>query len=386
MKLKSKIYMLPLILIMGIACSNTSSDSASETEISTLTEDSGKGDHTVSIKGTIMGGESKPIFLQFVKANSMEPMQTSTVDDKGNFQFYFSPEKTAFYRIGLHDQDGFFLIVSPGEDIVIKAKSGELFKSYQVTGSVESMNLKKLNRISSKRDSLNIVLQTAQTNRDQALFESAFTEYEQVQAGVDGQIKAFIDNNPTSFASLAALQSLNPDVDFAYFQKVITNLDGKANGNEIYDLLKQQVSQLGALAPGTMAPEINLPQPNGDMLSLSSLRGKYVLIDFWASWCGPCRRENPNVKKVYDKYHSKGFEILGVALDKTQAAWVTAIEQDQLNWKHVSDLKYWQSSVVPAYQVQAIPLTFLIDKEGKIIAKNLRGQALEDKLEEIFGL
>lgn len=386
MKLKSKIYMLPLILIMGIACSNTSSDSDAEKEMSEMSEDAGKGDHTVSIKGTIIGGESKPIFLQFVKANSMEPLQTSTVDDKGNFQFFFSPEKTAFYRIGLHDQDGFFLIVSPGEDIVIKAKSGELFKSYQVAGSVESMNLKKLNRISSKRDSLNIVLQTAQTNRDQALFESAFTEYEQVQAGVDGQVKAFIDNNPTSFASLAALQSLNPDVDFAYFQKVITNLDGKANGNEIYDLLKQQVSQLSALAPGTMAPEINLPQPNGDMLSLSSLRGKYVLIDFWASWCGPCRRENPNVKKVYDKYHSKGFEILGVALDKTQAAWVTAIEQDQLNWKHVSDLKYWQSSVVPAYQVQAIPLTFLIDKEGKIIAKNLRGQALEDKLEEIFGL
>jgi peroxiredoxin len=386
MKLKSKIYMLPLILIMGIACSNTSSDSDAEKEMSEMSEDAGKGDHTVSIKGTIIGGENKPIFLQFVKANSMEPLQTSTVDDKGNFQFFFSPEKTAFYRVGLHDQDGLFLIVSPGEDIVIKAKSGELFKSYQVTGSVESMNLKKLNRISSKRDSLNIVLQTAQTNRDQALFESAFTEYEQVQAGVDGQVKAFIDNNPTSFASLAALQSLNPDVDFAYFQKVITNLDGKANGNEIYDLLKQQVSQLSALAPGTMAPEINLPQPNGDMLSLSSFRGKYVLIDFWASWCGPCRRENPNVKKVYDKYHSKGFEILGVALDKTQAAWVTAIEQDQLNWKHVSDLKYWQSSVVPAYQVQAIPLTFLIDKEGKIIAKNLRGQALEDKLEEIFGL
>jgi len=108
------------------------------------------------------------------------------------------------------------------------------------------------------------------------------------------------------------------------------------------------------------------------------------LIDFWASWCGPCRRENPNVKRVYEKYHDKGFEILGVSLDKAANAWTAAIAQDGLTWKHVSDLQYWNSSVVPEYQITGIPLTVLVDKEGNIIAKNLRGPALEEKLAEIF--
>jgi peroxiredoxin len=135
---------------------------------------------------------------------------------------------------------------------------------------------------------------------------------------------------------------------------------------------------------GDKAPEIALPDPTGKIIALSSLRGKYVLIDFWSSWCGPCRRENPNVVKMYQTYKDKGFEIFGVSLDMNKEQWLQAIEQDGLTWTHVSDLGYWNSVVVPQYQISGIPATFLLDKEGKIIARDLRGAELEAKLKEVL--
>ena len=123
-------------------------------------------------------------------------------------------------------------------------------------------------------------------------------------------------------------------------------------------------------------------EPN---ITLSSLKGKYVLIDFWAAWCGPCRRENPNVVRLYKEYSNQGFEILGVSLDRSKEAWLKAIEQDGLSWIHVSDLKHFGSEAASTYQINAIPATYLIGPDGVIVAKNLRGPALEDKLREIFG-
>jgi thiol-disulfide isomerase/thioredoxin len=136
---------------------------------------------------------------------------------------------------------------------------------------------------------------------------------------------------------------------------------------------------------GLEAPEISMKMPNDSTLTLSSLRGKYILIDFWASWCGPCRKENPNVVKVYNKYKNKNFDILSVSLDQDKSAWIRAIQADNLTWNHVSDLQQWNSAAAAAYGVKGIPATFLLDKEGKVIAMNLRGEALESKLEEILG-
>lgn len=149
--------------------------------------------------------------------------------------------------------------------------------------------------------------------------------------------------------------------------------------------LESIVKSTQSFLPGAEAPDFTMETPDGKMLSLKDLRGKVVLIDFWASWCGPCRRENPNVVKAYQKYHPKGFDVLGVSLDKDRKRWLDAIEKDGLIWHHVSDLKGWSNAAAQLYGVSSIPHTVLVDRDGKIIARNLRGPALEQKLEEIFG-
>ena len=150
-------------------------------------------------------------------------------------------------------------------------------------------------------------------------------------------------------------------------------------------MLQSKIVSMKGLMMGGDAPEITLNTPEGTSLSLSSYKGKVTLIDFWASWCGPCRRENPHVVELYQKYKNKGFDILGVSLDSNKDAWVAAIAKDGLQWKHVSDLGGWGSSAAKLYGVTSIPQTFLLDKNGKIMAKNLRGEQLTNKLKEIFG-
>ena len=181
----------------------------------------------------------------------------------------------------------------------------------------------------------------------------------------------------------AGFQGKSVDNYLHYARKYLADFPG--DNPQVRAQLQSQVNQAASRTIGAIAPEITMAQPNGDTLSLSDLRGKVVLIDFWASWCGPCRRENPNVVRVYEKYKDKGFEILSVSLDRSKDRWLGAIQQDGLDWLHVSDLKQWQNAAAKLYGVSSIPYTVLLDKEGRILANKLRGAALEAKLAQLFG-
>jgi len=216
--------------------------------------------------------------------------------------------------------------------------------------------------------------------------------------------KKYIDDNLNSLVSLVALYQqvapgeyvLHHQKDLKYFLKVDSSLSKLYPDYEPVQSLHAQVQSLlsdlnaqNLMSPlvsaGSEAPEIALPDPQGDTIRLSSTRGKVVLLDFWASWCNPCRKENPNLVKAYNTYHDKGFEIFQVSLDKTKDAWLEGIRKDNLEkWIHVSDIKYWNSIVVPLYKFEVIPTNYLLDKDGRIIASNLRGEDLNRKLAEIF--
>lgn len=230
----------------------------------------------------------------------------------------------------------------------------------------------------------------------------------QLRKPLDEFARKAITKNPSSEANILFSTTLTPAMGYQYWDS--TNLEPlrlmAAAYQETYAdspfgaSAARQYAQIakgfeeykeytknggGAKTSGEKAPEIALPNPNGKVMRLSELRGKYVLVDFWASWCGPCRKENPNVVKMYDKYRAKGFEIFSVSLDKDLESWKRAIASDNLKWQyHVSDLKQWDSSVIPLYGIESIPFTILLNPKGEVLAVNLRGAQLEQKLSEIF--
>ncbi len=228
--------------------------------------------------------------------------------------------------------------------------------------------------------------QTASQNGDTARVAALEKDAEALQTELVNLEKDFLKNNPASFVSPSILASLSYELDASEIEAYINAMDTAVANIPVMKDLKEKVTIMKTVSIGQKVPDFTLNDPEGNPVSLSSKIGtKLLLLDFWAAWCGPCRQENPNVVNVYKEFNKKGFDVFGVSLDQGKDDWVKAIADDKLSWTHVSDLQYWNSAAAKLYGVTAIPANFLLDENGVIIGRNLRGEDLYNKVKEVLG-
>jgi thiol-disulfide isomerase/thioredoxin len=366
--------------------------------------------NTTQISGTLINSASgEYIFLDELKSNELKTVDSVKVADNGTFDFKREVKLPSFYLLKINEKSFLTMLVEPGERITLKAHYDSLNSPVSVTGSKGTELMVEYNRtlrktIKKLTGLTDIYMQNAGSLQLPAMIESLDSIAQTYLNDINSYTKTYIDENLNSLVSLAALyQQVAPNVyvldrtrDLKYFIKVDSSMSSLYPEYEpvasLHELVQELVEGMkgepafaAASGRGAEAPGISLPTPEGDTIKLSSTRGSVVLLDFWASWCPPCRQENPNLVKAYDLYHKKGFQIYQVSLDKTREAWMKAIKDDHLEkWIHVSDIQYWNSIVVPLYKIESIPFNFLLDKEGRIIASNLRGDQLQVKLAELF--
>lgn len=369
-----KLWLVSLVFVLAAACKN---DDSGNTKLA-----SGE----VTIKGEVEGATGG--ILEILSASNTEKIDTVKLEN-GKFSYTTKldePVQMAVRKPGTSGEELVFF-ADPGE-ISIKANNDSLW-----AGEIKGGKTQKIYK--EAEDSLKAIMASGKSLYDkymqaqQMQNPEAMQQIEREFIGLQDKAEGFAVNfskqhNNTVIAPFLGIMYLSQEGKEAELKKLYDTLTLAVKssffGKKIGDKLKaSQGTNVGATAA-----DFTLPDVDGNPVSLSSYKGKYVLVDFWASWCGPCRQENPNVVKAYNEYKSKGFDVLGVSLDKSKEAWVKAIDDDNLAWTHVSDLKYWDNEVAKLYGVQAIPTNYLIDKNGVIIGKNLRGEALEAKLKEVM--
>lgn len=269
---------------------------------------------------------------------------------------------------------------SPGGTSIVKG-SPDLDLIEQVQGIVEGV------RESEEAKAIEQEFQAAVQRNDQKKIEQLQEQYMELISKASSQAADILRQQPPSLGLIHLLQNagiIDPDKHVDVYLAAAEKFKKEWADVQYGKDFVAYAEKVKATAIGQPAPEIALPDPNGNVITLSSFRGKYVLVDFWAKWCGPCRRENPNVVKAYQAFKGKNFDILGVSLDRTKEDWLQAIAEDGLTWNHVSDLRYFDSQAAKDYNINGIPFSILVDPAGVIIAKNLRGNALHRKLEEVL--
>ena len=344
------------------------------------------------LKGTLSNSNGETIYLEKLINPQPVTVDSTVVDEKGNFEFVNYTPNIGFYRIKLNQQNFAMLVLDSNDKVKVTANIKDLGNTYKVEGSPETALFVEYNEITKKKniqmDSLNQAFQAiVQTIKMDSLKMDSLsnifeTPFNSIMDAYNASMGEKILKNSDKYASMIAIQGMEPDKYSDVYKKLDEGLTKKFPTDKGVKIFHDVVNKMLATTIGQEAPDIVLPTPDDKELALSSFKGKIVLVDFWASWCGPCRKEMPNVVKAYAKFKDKGFEIYGVSLDQDKARWVEAIAKDGITWPQVSDLKYWDSYAAKLYAVEGIPYTVLLDKEGKIIAKNLRGAELEKAIEK----
>jgi peroxiredoxin len=366
--------------------------------------------NSVRISGTLVNpAVGTYIYLDELKSNQLKGIDSVKITTSGEFSFKREVKQPSFFLLKRNNNNFLTLLVEPGEKVNLKLQNDSLAIPISLEGSKGTLLMAEYNKTLratiKKLTGLNAIYTE---NKDKPglpkLVETLDSLAQNYLEQINLYTKKYIDDNITSLASLVALYQqvapsvyvLNPSKDMKYFQKVDSSMFSMYPTYDPVVGLHDQVKEIALKMKGsssdsteeiagTLAPDISLPTPEGDTVKLSSTRGSVVLLDFWASWCAPCRKENPNLVNAYNTFHRKGFQIYQVSLDKTRDAWMKGIQDDHLDkWIHVSDVQYWNSSVVPLYKIESIPTNYLLDKEGHIIASNLRGEKLQTKLAELF--
>ncbi len=367
------------------------------------------GSNEFLVKGKIENSLGKTIFLSEVDESGLVTVDSVLLDKEGGYKLKGKTSFPKFYLLRISPNDYVTLLVDSADIITVNADANDFVKSHSVEGSDDMVLVKSLvdrmDKTQAQIDSIGKIYESFVGSESLDSVKSEIDrQFNEIVTNQRDFSKKFIETNPGSMSSMLALSQqiipqrvpvfVIPD-DLAYFEKVDAELvklyPGSKDAQQLHKFVGQvkeqamQQSNAAGFGIGDVVPDISLNNPQGKVISLYSLKGKYVLLDFWAGWCSPCRQENPNLVENYKKYKNKGFEIFQVSLDKEKSQWIAAIEKDKLGeWKHVSDLQFWQSAPASEFNITSIPANFLLNPKGEVIAINLRGPALGAKLEELF--
>ena len=306
---------------------------------------------------------------------------------KGKFSFKGKLTSPEYCYLAIDGVDGTFGFFLENSLIRIKGNASSLDQS-SISGSASQKEYdvyqKQLTSLNNETDDVYMLYKKAKKEDDQAKVYEYKARLNELDEKMTTALKDYISKNPKSIVSPYLLTTNFWRFELADLQKFKASFDPSLNISDYMKAIDKRIDILGKVTIGQTAPDFSMNDSTGKAVTLASYQGKIVMVDFWASWCPDCRLENPNIVALYKEYHPKGLEILGISLDRDRDNWIKAIKTDNLTWKHVSDLKDWDNSVARQYGVLSIPSNILVGKDGKIIGRNLYGDALKKKLAEIF--